>query len=178
MKHFLRVGEIDPFPLLNALNDKPELWNQNTLRTTHPASPHREASDIWLFFNRQQDPADVVNDIQTYEYPAWRELPQLRPIIFDLMRRVEGTQLGRLLITKLATGKKIPPHADEGAPVDFYSRYQIVLQSLPGCIFQIGNESVTFCSGEVWKIDNSVEHSVINNSADDRIVIIADICLC
>ncbi len=178
MKHFLKVGEIDPFPLLNALNDKPELWDQNTLRTTHPASPHQEASDIWLFFNGEQAVDKIVNDIQTYEYPAWQELPQIRPIIFDLMRRVEGVQLGRLLITKLAPGRKIPPHVDEGAPVEFYSRYQIALQSLPGVLFRIGEESMSFRSGEVWKIDNSVEHSVLNNSADDRIVIIADIRLC
>ncbi len=178
MKHFLKVGEIDPFPLLNALSDKPELWDQNTLRTTHPASPHQETSDIWLFFNRQQDASEVVNDIQTHEYPAWHELPQIRPIIFDLMRRVEGVQLGRLLITRLAPGKRIPPHVDEGAPVEFYSRYQIALQSLPGALFRIGEESMSFRSGEVWKIDNGIEHSVLNNSSDDRIIIIADIRLC
>ncbi len=178
MKHFLRVGEIDPFPLLHALSDKPELWDQNSLRTTHPLSPHKEVSDIWLFFNRQEEAGAVINDIQTHAFPAWLELPQVRPIIFDLMRRVEGIQLGRLLITRLAPGRKIPPHVDEGAPVEFYSRYQIAIQSLPGVVFKIGDESMNFRSGEVWKIDNSVEHSVTNNSADDRIVLIADIRTC
>ncbi len=178
MKHFLKVGEIDPLPILNALHSKPNLWDQHTLRTTHPISPHKEASDIWLFFNRMDDTEIILNDIQTYDYPAWRELPQVRAVIFDLMRRVEGVQLGRLLITRLAPGKKIPAHADQGAPVEFYSRYQIAVQSLPGAIFQIGDEAVNFRSGEVWKIDNKTEHSVTNNSADDRIVIIADIRLC
>lgn len=178
MRNFLKIGEIDPFPLLHALHLKPELWDQNTLRTQHPISPHKEVNDIWLFFNRQDRAEDVINDIQTYEYPAWHELPQVRAIIFDLMRRVEGVQLGRLLITKLIPGAKIPAHVDEGAPVEFYTRYQIALQSLPGAIFRIGRETVNFRSGEVWKIDNGIEHEVKNNSSEDRIVMIADIRTC
>ncbi len=178
MRHFLKIGEIDPLPILHAIHSKPYLWDQNKLRTTFPGSPHMESSDIWLFFNGMDEVDTVINDIQTYEYPAWSELPQIRPIIFDLMRRVEGIQLGRLLITKLAPGKKIPPHVDEGSPVSFYSRYQIALQSLPGAVFKIEDEQVSFRSGEVWKINNAAEHSVVNNSADDRIVIIADIKTC
>jgi aspartyl/asparaginyl beta-hydroxylase (cupin superfamily) len=30
-------------------------------------------------------------------------------------------------------------------------------------------------AGEVWWFDNTVEHEVVNNSADDRIVLICDI---
>ncbi len=179
MKHFLKIGEIDPLPVLNALQSNPHLWNQHTLRTTHPLSPHKESSDIWVFFNAvPTDEAEVINDIQVRPYSGWRELPQLRPIIFDLMRRVEGTQLGRVLITRLSPGKTIPPHTDQGAPVEYYTRYQIALQSLPGALFQSGDEVVNFRPGEVWRVNNGVEHSVTNNSADDRIVVIVDIHSC
>jgi hypothetical protein len=54
------------------------------------------------------DPSGVINDVQVIPYPAWQLLPQLRPIIFDLMRRVEAVQLGRVLITRLAPGKRSP----------------------------------------------------------------------
>jgi len=180
MKNFLRIAEgVDVLPILNAIQSKPELWDENSLRTTHPASPHQETSDIWLWFNEiPEDETAVVNDIQTMPYNAWRELPQVRPVIFDLMRRVEGVQLGRVIITKLPPGKKIPPHEDHGAPVDFYTRYQIVLQSFPGTLFTIEDETVNFKRGEVWRIDNSKEHSVVNNGTDDRLVIIADIRSC
>jgi len=33
-------------------------------------------------------------------------------------------------------------------------------------------------SGEVWWFDNTQEHEVMNNSADDRIVMIVDIRTC
>lgn len=180
MKHFLRIAQgVDIIPILNALHDNDYLWNEHKLRTTHPLSPHQETSDIWVFFNEIPESAEaIINDIQVRPYRAWLALPQIRNVILDLMRRVDGTQLGRVLITKLPPGKSIPAHTDQGAPVEFYTRYQIPLQSLPGCVFQIEDEKMMFQPGEVWRIDNAAEHSVTNNSADDRIVIIADIHSC
>lgn len=180
MKNFLRIAEgVDVMPILNAIQAKPELWDENNLRTTHPLSPHQECHDIWCFFNVVPESLEsVVDDTRVIAYRAWKELPQLRPVIFDLMRRVEGTELGRVLITKLGPGKKIPPHIDQGAPVEYYSRYQLALQSLPGCVLQIEDERVNFRSGDVWRINNAREHAVVNNSADDRIVLIADIRSC
>lgn len=180
MKHFLRIAQgVNVMPILHALQAKPDLWDENKLRTTHPLSPHQETSDIWVWFNEVPDnPEAVVNDIQTVPYRAWRDLPQIRPLIFDLMRAVEGVQLGRVLITRLSPGKSIPAHVDQGAPVEFYSRYQIALQSYPGALFNIEDEQANFAAGEVWKINNKAMHSVVNNSRDDRIVIIADVRIC
>jgi hypothetical protein len=175
MRNFLRVGEVDPLPLLNAIARQPELWNQNTLRTQHPNTAHGQADDIWIWFNDVSDPSGVINDVQVIPYPAWQLLPQVREIVFNLMRRVEAVQLGRVLITRLAPGKAITPHVDGGAPATFYTRYQIALQSLPGVQFRAGEEVVQFRSGEVWTFDNTQEHEVINNSADDRIALIIDV---
>lgn len=67
------------------------------------------------------------------------------------------------------------PPGTGGAPATYYNRYQVALQSLPGALFTIGDETVNFESGDVWLIDNKKEHGVINNSRDDRIVMIVDI---
>lgn len=174
MENFFRLAKgVNPAPLLVAVNRQPELWDQNTLRTKHPNTAHNQVNDIWLMFNDAG--GDVSNDIIVKPYPALAMLPQARPIIFDLMRIVEGVTLGRVIITKLAPGKKIAPHVDGGAPATYFSRYQVALQSLPGALFTIGDETVNFESGEVWLIDNKKEHSVVNNSRDDRVVMIVDI---
>lgn len=183
MRGFCKIFEgLDVIPLLAALAAKPHLWNANDLRTTFPGSPHADVDDIWLFFNEvKDDETAVVNDIAVIPYPAWHELPQGRALIFDLMHRVGGVQLGRVLITRLPPGKTIPEHADQGAPAEYFQRYQIALQSLPGCTFHIGKqreEVVQFSMGECWWIDNCQPHSVINNSADDRIVMVVDIRTC
>jgi hypothetical protein len=177
MQHFLCLADnIDVIPVMRELATQPDLWDQNTLRTQHPDTAHAEVSDIWLWFNEiPEDPTAVINDIQTIAYPAWTQLPSLRRLVLDLMRRVDGVQLGRCIVTKLPPGGQITPHVDHGAPAEFYTRYQIALQSLPGALFHCEDETVSFCTGEVWWVNNRVKHSVVNNSADDRIVCIVDI---
>lgn len=190
MKYFQKIAEgLDVLPILHAAHRQPELWNANTIRTKHPGTAHSEVSDILLRFNEvpeavafsqgvatfESPAASVINDKECGPLPAWHLLPQVRPIIFALMRLVEGTRLGRVIITKLPPGKQIAPHVDGGAPATYYDRYQVALQSQPGCVFKIGDEQIVFRTGEVWWIDNCVEHSVLNNSQDDRIVMIVDI---
>jgi len=179
MKYFQKlVGGVDTLPLLHAIQRQPDLWDENTLRTKHPGTVHSQVSDIWLMFNELPKPneeAVVFDDKEVIPYRAWNLLPQARPLIFGLMAQVGGIRLGRVIITKLPVGKKIDPHEDQGAPATYYERYQIALQSLPGALFNISDETVNFQSGDVWWINNNVIHSVVNNSADDRIVMIVDI---
>lgn len=177
MRNFLRIADaVDVIPVLRELATQPDLWDQNTLRTSHPDTAHADVSDIWLWFNEVPEDANVVvNDIQTIEYPAWARLPSLRRLVLDLIHRVNGVQLGRCIVTKLPPGGIITPHVDQGAPAEFYTRYQIALQSLPGALFHSEDETVNFRAGEVWWVNNRVLHSVVNNSGDDRIVCIVDI---
>ena len=177
MKNFLKLAfGIDVIPALRELAVNQHLWNENNLRTTHPASSHTQVDDIWLWFNKiHDDPAKTIDDIQVYPYPAWEKLRSLREMILNLIRRVDGVQLGRCIVTRMRPGSIIAPHVDEGTPATFYTRYQIVLQSQPGALFTIGDETVNFCGGEAWWINNRERHGVVNNSAEDRIVCIVDI---
>lgn len=179
MNNFLKIAEgIDVTPVHIALKTKPHLWNQNTLRTAHPGTAHAQADDIWLRFNEIDSSGDalsVVNDVMCVNYPAFGEIPQARSLVYGLMARVEGEQLGRCIITRLKPGARITPHRDEGAPATFYDRFHILIQSKPGAIFRAGDEVVQMKTGEAWWFDNTQEHEVINNSDDDRITLIVDI---
>jgi hypothetical protein len=177
MQHFLQLASgLNVIPALHALACQPTLWNANGLRTSFDQSPHREADDIWLWFNElKPNAAEVVNDLDVRPYDAWAALPQLRPFVFGLMTQTEGVRLGRVMVTRLRPGKRILPHVDGGAPAEYFQRYQVALKSLPGALFRIEDEVVNFASGDVWKINNRATHSVENNSEDDRIVLIVDI---
>lgn len=159
-------------PLLAALAAKPDLWNENDLRTTFPGSPHSEVDDIWCLFQALDDP-DMVNSTTVIPYRGWYELP-IQDLALNVMRRVGGVQLGRVIITRLPPGKTIPAHVDGGTPATFYQRFHLVLQSLPGCLARIETEVITAAAGEVWHFNNRAEHEIINNSADDRIVVVID----
>lgn len=178
MRNFLKLAtNVDVSGLLAALARHPELWNVNSLRTLYPGTPHSEVDDIWIRFNALPDVTmeSVLDDHESTWYPAVHVLPQVRPLLFALMRQVEGERLGRVLITRLRPGARIAPHVDGGRHAEYYSRHHVVLQGLPGSLFRAGDETVCMQTGEVWWFDNSKEHECTNNSADDRIHMVVDI---
>lgn len=182
MTNFLKIAEqMDVLPLLLAIQRQPQLWNQNTLRTTHPGTPHTEVDDIWLRFNdlalyqKTGDPAHILDQHESINYPALAALPQARPLIFWLMARAEGERLGRCLITRVKPGCRIAPHEDGGEHAAYYERFHIVLQSNDHSRFACGDEEVIMQAGEIWWFDNSKMHAVYNDGAVDRIHLIVDI---
>jgi hypothetical protein len=174
---------VDVGPMVLALHRQPGLWNADDFRTTYPGTPHGEADDILLRYTgpsacRAVD--TVIEDDKPVWLPAARVLPW-RPIVFDLMRRVEAYQLDRLLITRLAPGKRIAPHADNvgeyAAMNDERARFHVVLQGLPGSLYHNGDETVCMQTGQIWTFTPREVHAVENNSADDRVHLIVDVCI-
>ena len=173
---------VDTMPLLLALYRQPKLWNAERFRTTYPGTPHTEADDILL---RYSDPetcdqaSRVIGDTEPVWHPAAALLPW-QDVVLDLMRRVRAYRLDRLLITRLRPGARIAPHADNEG--DYVSdperqRFHVVLQGLPGSLYHNGDETVQMLTGTVWTFDALSVHSLENNSADDRIHLIVDLCL-
>lgn len=181
MKNFQFIGTFDPIPLMHQIQRNPQLWDENRLRTTHPLTPHKEVSDIWVRFNdiaeyeKTGDGTSIIDGHESKWYPSVDRLPAVREVIFPLMARVQGIRLGRVLVTKLAPGRRIDPHVDSGEHAAYYERYHCVLQGLPGSLFHCGEETLAMPSGSIFWFDNKVEHSVQNNSADDRLHLIVDI---
>ena len=170
-------------PLLQALHRHPHLWNadrvrqdfSNSTRELVADSPHAQVDDILLRFSDTSAP-DIGDQLICANTEAFAALPQARPLVLGLMREVEGTVLGRAMITKLAPGKCITPHADtRGRYANYYKRYHLVLQSEPGSVFRANDEQVQMRAGEVWHFDAHAMHEVVNNSADDRIHLIVDV---
>jgi hypothetical protein len=180
VRNFYELCEgLDTVPIVHSLQTRPELWNQNDLRRVYPGTPHAECDDIWLRFQSDTlSPQDIVDAHESVNYPAMNAIPGVRSIVFGLMRQVEGERLGRVLITRLAPGRRIYPHVDGGEHAKYFKRYQVALHSLPGVLFRAGEERVQMRSGEVWWFDNGLEHEVVNNSADDRLTLIVDIRPC
>src|SRR5215467_14289057 len=97
MRNFqLVASNVDVMPLILALQIRSHLWNQHNFRTSYTGTPHRDVDDVLLRFSSPEKTVnpehlnDVLEDMEPVFYPAWQELPQVRPIVFDLMRRVEA----------------------------------------------------------------------------------------
>lgn len=182
MRYFQKIAEnVDTMPMLYALQHNPGLWNQKRFRTTFENTPHAAVDDIWLRFSddsKTTDTKSIMADGDCIWHEAIKALPQARVIILDLMRRLEAYAVDRAIITRLAPGRVILPHADnEGSYVHDpdRQRHHVVLQGLPGSLYRTGDETVCMRTGEVWWFDALSEHEVINNSADDRIHMLVDL---
>ena len=177
MSQFLRIASgVNVVPLALELHRAPHLWGDYPIRQEYAGTPHAATKDIFVRFR----PREEITGPQSHQdagyrnafWPAWRELPALRPIVFAMMAQVQGVELGSILITRLPSGGEILPHADRGvwAP-EFYNckcHLTVAGRSLSMC----GGEEVTMLPGEVWTFDNLVEHSVKNPGTEDRIVVI------
>lgn len=159
-------------PLVLSLKRQPWLWNTNTDRTSPEHSPHHQVDDIWVRFD--PDKKTDTEHISKW-YPAWYALPELRPIVFDLMRKVEGEQLGGILITRIPAGSSVLPHTDFGWHASYYDKYIVQIESSPEQSFNFKGESLCARPGDVYWFDNSKEHWVTNESSVDRISLI--ICI-
>lgn len=178
MRNFARVAVgIDVAPALAQLAEHPSLWNAHTHRRDAPGSPHTEMSDIWVRFRDRAEltsPARFAEPHNPVWYPAIAALPALRPIIFDVMRAVEATRLGGVLITRIPPGGRIAEHHDRGGwHAEFYTtKVYVPLAANSRCVNRCEDEAVVMDVGEAWTFDNLKLHSVENNGASDRITLI------
>lgn len=181
MNHFhVLFKNCDVVPIVSALDRHPVLWNQIKDRSDFADSPHRETSDIWVryndFENLHKNPETFNDPHIPVWYPAWEKLPELKPIIFALMKELEGEMIGCVLITKVPAGKKVYPHVDKGWHVEYYEKIYIQLQGSEGCDFcceENGEvEKFTPQTGQIYLFDNRKTHWVENNSNVDRMTLI------
>lgn len=185
MQNFLKIAEgVDVVPLNLAISRRPELWKEDTYLRDYPQGPFKHVESIMLRFPVKgvyETEAAVKEHNSAYDmhesidYPAYKLLPEARPIVMSLMSRVGGERLGRVMINKICPGGIIFPHADTPVHAEYYSRFHVVLQSQPGVYFRCGDESIYMGNREVWWFNNKLEHEVKNNSADDRIHMVVDI---
>lgn len=182
MQHFSLIDTVNVEQLASELEAHPDLWDEHTLRKDYETSPHKQMSDIWVRFAAREDGKLLVDMSKPHLpvwYRAWQELPALRPIVFNLMARVEGEVLGGVLVTRIPPGCGLVPHRDSSWHVDYYSKYYLSIQSEPGAVFGCREDGVEELlepkPGEIWLFDNHKLHWVDNKSNADRITCI--ICI-
>lgn len=187
MNNFQRVASVDVMPLLLAIKRHPELWHEDTYLRDYPQGPFGEVDTIMLRFPVKRvvemeqalavasDAHPTIDQHECIDYPAYKVLHEARPLVMNLMHYVHGERLGRVMINRIAPGGMIYPHADTPVHAEYWTRHHICLWGQPGAVIQCGDEKWEFQTGDIFWFNNSLEHSVVNNSADDRISMVVDI---
>ena len=157
----------------------PEVWNTFKARTQHPQSPHREVDDIWVRYNPIEN---FTGDLKTFNeehiaqwYPVVKKLPSVKSVVEEVFSRLEGLELGAVLITRIPAGAQVYPHVDLGWHARHFEKYCVQIKGNMQQAFKCKDEERRTEDGDVWWFDNSHAHWVTNNSDEDRITLI--ICI-
>lgn len=176
MGQFLRIAHsVDTMPVLLELQRAPHLWDDYPMRRTFPGTAHGQMTDVFVRFR----PRDQIKGLESHNdeyrcefWPAWRELPSLRPLVFALMAKASAVELGSILITRLPPGKKILLHSDRGPWAPEFYNCKAHLTLIGSSLSRCGEDVVTMRAGEAWTFDNLIEHEVENPGSEERIVVI------
>lgn len=185
MNHFQVIAQgVDVMPLLLAIKRRPDLWKEDTYLRDYPQGPFGEVESIMLRFPEKsvkETQAEVDAHLLTHDphenidYPAYKVLHEARSIVMNLMARVQGERLGRVMINKIEPGGRIFPHADTPEHCEYYTRFHVVLWGKPGAVIRCDNEQLDMQTGDCFWFNNALEHEVTNNSGEERISMVIDI---
>lgn len=171
MKINLITRGLNVAPIAWALREHPELWNRNTARTEDPASPHHGLDDIWARYGD----AERAVDGQPHDSKWWpaADVLGIKPMCFDLLRAVEGVELGGVLITRIPAGREVKPHTDPGWHARRYEKFAVQIESAPGQRFCFEGEELETKPGDVFWFNNAHTHWVTNPTNYERVTMIA-----
>lgn len=169
----------DVAPLLAQIRANPDVWNRHTLRTDAYGTPHGGVSDIWVRYNAWEnfngDVAAFNGPHASSWYPVVRQIPAIKPLVFDVMRYVEGEQLGGVLITRIPPGGCVAPHVDHGWHAGYYAKFAVQLCGNDRQAFCFDDAQLSAKPGDLYTFDNAQRHWVTNDSDDERMTLI--ICI-
>jgi hypothetical protein len=165
------INSINVESVIDILKNKPELWNLDKTRQTL-YEEHKETESIILIF---------TNNTYPYERKINKELigvfkPFLNELISILNEHFKYSQpvIVKLIFAKLKAGGKIKPHIDNGFILQVPNRIHIPIIPNDDVIFTINKKQKQFKKGNMYNFNNTMEHSVINNSSTDRVHCIID----
>lgn len=145
-----------------------EMWNAWDYRQTNFSTPHGVTKTLPILF--EEDMSMIPKKAMFYDYFE-KEKEEIEE--FFKMHYSEG-RLIRMMIVNLPAGKSIIPHTDTAPGLINCHRHHIPVYTNEKVIFKVNDKPKHMQINEVWEIENSLKHSVTNNSEYDRIHIIAD----
>lgn len=163
-------------PILDELAANPDLWDEYPQRRKGKNSPHSQMTDIWLRFADINTYAptnygDMMKPHDSVWYEAIDKLPSVKAACNVLMGALQGERLGGVLISRLPPGGSIAPHTDHDWHAEYYKKFHILLQGEDTFIYS-GNSYLQAKQGDLFHLDSSQIHGVINNGSIDRLALI------
>jgi Aspartyl/Asparaginyl beta-hydroxylase len=171
--NFKYLGKIDPQPMIDAIGKIDEVdWGADTFRQTAYKAYHHATQAIQLIYDKD------FRHFNGTQHKYWYDLnmEELIKPVTDLCRQAYGDgYIARAMFVKLYAGKNVERHIDVGGSYSLSHRVHVTLIGEDDkIIYNVRDEDKFFKIGEVWELNDLVEHEVRNQSQSDRINLIMD----
>lgn len=182
IKHITNIP-VDDF--ISRIEEKPELWKENTWRQDYvvklerPISPQQDTEAIMFRWAPENTIESVRDSLDVVSHPNIVRIPEVQAIIHACIAAVGATECGRVFIAKLKPGGVVIPHCDYGMYSDHFERFHLVLTSDPGNEFFVQDgsghrESKHMKPGELYWFNHKETHWAVNSSGAPRMHLIID----
>ena len=171
--NFKFLGSINPQSLIESLSKiEDEDWGTDTFRQDTYKNIHQSTQAIHLIYDTD------FRHFNCTKHKYWNLLNMeelLKPVIELLKKEYGAGYLARAVFVKLFAGKNVARHIDVGGSYTLSHRIHIsLIAEEDNIIYIVRDEDKTFKLGEIWEINDMVEHEVKNTSQTDRINLIMD----
>ena len=171
--NFKFLGTIDPQPLIESLSKIEDVdWGADTFRQDTYKGIHSATQAIHLIYDTD------FRHFNGTKHKYWSLLNMeelLKPVMESLKKEYGPGYLARAVFVKLFAGKNVARHIDVGGSYTLSHRIHIsLIAEEDNIMYIVRDEDKTFKLGEIWEINDMVEHEVKNNSQTDRINLIMD----
>jgi hypothetical protein len=183
---YLQYGESNTDEIIQELSTiKPELWTQYDFRTKFqqfkhpgqdkPQSTHQHTHTIplyWLLNSWKPSTPAVI-----YRFSECESLFPWITHLHEILKKqgVEDGIVVKAMFAKLLPQQTIPPHVDSGLPLKLSHRYHWVISSDKSVTFTVDGHTSHWPEGNIYELNNILQHSVNNPSNIERIHFIMDI---
>jgi hypothetical protein len=173
MNYFF-VGNCNIKQIVDTLNNaSDEIWLEHKFRQT-TFSAHKYTNTIEFMWDAGSLYNGSIGKIHDTNYLKFNILEFLESIKLLYEKSYGNGHFIRVMLVKMLANSHIVPHRDYGTSLTYCKRTHIPIITNKNVIFTVNDENKHMKAGEIWEIDNTVIHSVINNSNYDRIHLIID----
>ncbi len=168
------VGNCDITQIVEVLNSESnDIWLEHKYRQNNTKT-HKDTNTVELFWDKDSLYSGNIGKIHPTNYLKFN-IPTFLELLRPLYEKAYGKgYFVRALLVKMLPNSRILPHKDNGKSLISCKRTHIPVVTNKNVLFTVNGETKHLQEGEIWEINNTVMHSVVNNSKYCRIHLIID----
>lgn len=116
--------------------------------------------------------ADLIQCVDTPIYSKW---PAARSLVEEIMEMTGSTEVGMVTLASMEPGATISPHNDLGDYYSYYHRLHVALKTNDDAWLFSAEQRVNCKPGEIWELDNLLQHYARNDGQTNRVHLIVDV---